>query len=215
MTFRKTEYKGKNMKKKKSVIQITKVLTTGALALALAPGLMPVHMVAAETVTETVNGERGTPGRQKVVCGLDVQVSTSHTARSKSGYEREARVIKEVNSTDKENEKRTKKADASADSGENTGEESKDSTTAEDITSGSVDESEDIQPSSDDSSADSTDSADDVSSVKESAAVPTEEEKETKEKKWYHVSIIDVAAQLTFAFVVALIGYGIFVRSKK
>lgn len=83
---------------------------------------------------------------------------------------------------------------------------------AEDITSGSVDESEDTQSSSDDSSADS---ADDVSSVKESAAVPTEEEKETKEKKWYHVSIIDVAAQLTFAFVVALIGYGIFVRSKK
>lgn len=176
MIFRKTEYKGKNMKKKKSVIQITKVLTTGALALVLAPGLMPVHMVTAETVTETV---------------------------------------KEVNSTDKENEKRTKKADSPANADENAGEEFKDSTTAEDITSGSVDESEDIQPSSDDSSADSTDSADDVPSVKESAAVPTEEEKETKEKKWYHVSIIDVAAQLTFAFVVALIGYGIFVRSKK
>lgn len=173
MIFRKTEYKGKNMKKKKSVIQITKVLTTGALALALAPGFMPVHMVTAETVTETV---------------------------------------KEVNSTDKENEKRTKKADASADSGENAGEEFKDSTTAEDITLGSVDESEDIQPSSDDSYADS---ADDVSSVKKNSAVPTEEEEETKEKKWYHVSIIDVAAQLTFAFVVALIGYGIFVRSKK
>lgn len=172
MTFRKTEYKGKNMKKKKSVIQITKVLIT----VALAPGLMPVHMVTAETVTETV---------------------------------------KEVNSTDKENEKRTKKADSPANADENAGEEFKGSTTAEDITSGSVDESEDIQPSSDDSSADSTDSADDVSSVNESAAVPTEEEKETKEKKWYHVSIIDVAAQLTFAFVVALIGYGIFVRSKK
>lgn len=173
MTFRKTEYKGKNMKKKKSVIQITKVLTTGALALALAPGLMPVHMVTAETVTETV---------------------------------------KEVNSTDKENEKRTKKADSPANADENAGEEFKDSTTAEDITSGSVDESEDIQSSSDDSSADS---ADDVSSVKEDSAVPTEEEKKPKEKKWYHVSIIDVAAQLTFAFVVALIGYGIFVRSKK
>ena len=210
------------MKKKKSVIQITKVLTTGALALALAPGFMPAHMVAAETVTETVNGERGTPGRQKVVCGLDVQVSTSHTARSKSGYEREARVIKEMNSTDKENEKRTKKADSSANLGENAGEESKDSTTAEDITSGSVDESEDIQPSSDDSSADSDDdvpSANDVAAdvqdgQDEDQAVPTEEE-EMKEKKWYHVSIIDVAAQLTFAFVVALIGYGIFVRSKK
>ena len=60
MTFRKTEYKGKNMKKKKSVIQITKVLTTGALALALAPGLMPVHMVTAETVTETVKEANST-----------------------------------------------------------------------------------------------------------------------------------------------------------
>ena len=54
MTFRKTECKEINMRKKKSVVQITKVLTTGALALTLAPGLMPVHMVAAETVTEAV-----------------------------------------------------------------------------------------------------------------------------------------------------------------
>lgn len=184
MTFRKTEYKEINMRKKKSMVQITKVLTTGALVLALAPGFMPAHMVAAETVTETV---------------------------------------KEVNSTDKENEKRTKKADSSANLGENAGEESKDSTTAEDITSGSVDESEDIQPSSDDSSADSDDNVSSANDVvadvqdgqDEDPAVPTEEEEETKEKKWYHVSIIDVAAQLTFAFVVALIGYGIFVRSKK
>ena len=43
-----------------------------------------------------INGEREIPGRQKVVRGSNVQVLTSHAGlnpRSKSGYEREARVI--------------------------------------------------------------------------------------------------------------------------
>ena len=47
--------------------------------------------------TPWFNGEREIPGRQKVVRGSNVQVLTSHASlnpRSKSGYEREARVIK-------------------------------------------------------------------------------------------------------------------------
>ena len=44
-----------------------------------------------------INEEREIPGRQKVVRGSSVPVLTSHVGlnpRSKSGYEREARVIK-------------------------------------------------------------------------------------------------------------------------
>ena len=50
-------------------------------------------------VSELINGEREIPGRQKVVRGSNVQVLTLHAGlnpRSKSGYEREARVIKEL-----------------------------------------------------------------------------------------------------------------------
>ena len=46
-----------------------------------------------------INGEREIPGRQKVIRGLNVPVLTSHVGlnpRSKSGYEREARVIKTI-----------------------------------------------------------------------------------------------------------------------
>ena len=46
-----------------------------------------------------INGEREIPGRQKVIRGLSVPVLTSHVGlnpRSKSGYEREARVIKTI-----------------------------------------------------------------------------------------------------------------------
>ena len=46
---------------------------------------------------EAINGEREIPGRQKVVRGSSVPILTSHVGlnpRSKSGYEREARVIK-------------------------------------------------------------------------------------------------------------------------
>lgn len=47
--------------------------------------------------TEKINGEREIPGRQKVVRGSNVPVLISHAGlnpRLKSGYEREARVIK-------------------------------------------------------------------------------------------------------------------------
>ena len=46
-----------------------------------------------------INGERKILGRQKVVRGSSVPILTSHVGlnpRSKSGYEREARVIKYV-----------------------------------------------------------------------------------------------------------------------
>ena len=46
---------------------------------------------------EAINGEQEIPGRQKVVRGSSVLVLTSHVGlnpRLKSGYEREARVIK-------------------------------------------------------------------------------------------------------------------------
>ena len=46
-----------------------------------------------------INGEREIPGRRKVVRESNVPVSTSHVGlnlRSKSGYEREARVINNV-----------------------------------------------------------------------------------------------------------------------
>ena len=46
-----------------------------------------------------INEEREIPGRQKVVRGSSVPILTSHVGlnpRSKSGYEREARVIKTI-----------------------------------------------------------------------------------------------------------------------
>ena len=48
---------------------------------------------------QTVNEEREITGRQKVVRGSNIPVLTSHAGqnpRSKSGYEREARVIKKI-----------------------------------------------------------------------------------------------------------------------
>ena len=52
--------------------------------------------------TEKINGEREIPGRQKVVRGSNVPVLISHAGlnpRLKSGYEREARVIKKITKT--------------------------------------------------------------------------------------------------------------------
>ena len=49
---------------------------------------------------KNINGEREVPGRRKVVRGSNVSVLTSHVGqnpRSKSGYEPERRVIKNVN----------------------------------------------------------------------------------------------------------------------
>ena len=52
---------------------------------------------------QTVNEEREITGRQKVVRGSNIPVLTSHAGqnpRSKSGYEREARVIKKIETAD-------------------------------------------------------------------------------------------------------------------
>ena len=54
-------------------------------------------MITAIAIGKKINGEREIPGRQKVVRGSSVSTLTSHAGlnpRSKSGYEREARVIK-------------------------------------------------------------------------------------------------------------------------
>ena len=58
--------------------------------------------ISADDACTMFNGEREIPGRQKVVRGSNVPVLTSHAGlnpRSKSGYEREARVINAVMNT--------------------------------------------------------------------------------------------------------------------
>ena len=52
-----------------------------------------------EREARVINKEREIARRQKIVCGSNVQVLTSHAGlnpRSESGYEREARVIKNL-----------------------------------------------------------------------------------------------------------------------
>ena len=82
-------------------IQAQIFLTTGAdasvLLLFIFPAIPPHQKTSAKICN--INGEREIPGRQKVVRGSNVQVLTSHAGlnpRSESGYEREARVIKNL-----------------------------------------------------------------------------------------------------------------------
>lgn len=57
----------------------------------------------------------------------------------------------------------------------------------------------------------------DESESEEAARDALEERKETKatKKPWYHISMADIVAQLTFIAVVTLIGYFIFLRARK
>ena len=82
-------------------IQAQIFLTIGAdasvLLLFFFPAIPPHQKTSAKICN--INGEREIPGRQKVVRGSNVQVLTSHAGlnpRSESGYEREARVIKNL-----------------------------------------------------------------------------------------------------------------------
>ena len=70
------------------------LIWTAALLLLGAIGITYADLVYAET---NINEEREIPDQQKVVRGSNVPVLTSHVGlnpRSKSGYERKARVIK-------------------------------------------------------------------------------------------------------------------------
>lgn len=66
----------------------------------------------------------------------------------------------------------------------------------------------DIEPENED---------EDESESEEAARDALEERKETKatKKPWYHISMADIVAQLTFIAVVTLIGYFIFLRARK
>lgn len=105
------------------------------------------------------------------------------------------------------------------------------SETAEENQTGSS-ESTDFLASADSDSAgdnngsdENTDAADadiepeseDESESEEAARDALEERKETKvaKKPWYHISMADIVAQLTFIAVVTLIGYFIFLRARK
>lgn len=105
------------------------------------------------------------------------------------------------------------------------------SETAEENQTGSS-ESTDFLASADSDSAgdnngsdENTDAADaaiepeseDESESEEAARDTLEERKETKvtKKPWYHISMADIVAQLTFIAVVTLIGYFIFLRARK
>lgn len=59
--------------------------------------------------------------------------------------------------------------------------------------------------------------SEDESESEEAARDTLEERKETKatKKPWYHISMADIVAQLTFIAVVTLIGYFIFLRARK
>ena len=80
-------------------------------------------------------------------------------------------------------------------------------------------------PSIDNGSDENTDAADadiepeseDESESEEATRDTLEERKETKatKKPWYHISMADIVAQLTFIAVVTLIGYFIFLRARK
>ena len=105
------------------------------------------------------------------------------------------------------------------------------SETAEENQTGSS-ESTDFLASADSDSAgdnngsdENTDAADadiepeseDESESEEAARDALEERKATKatKKPWYHISMADIVAQLTFIAVVTLIGYFIFLRARK
>lgn len=68
----------------------------------------------------------------------------------------------------------------------------------------------DIEPENEDEDEDESES-------EEAARDALEERKETKatKKPWYHISMADIVAQLTFIAVVTLIGYFIFLRARK
>lgn len=195
------------MRKKKNMIQAANILVTGALAFAVAPGLMPVCIVAAETVTETVK-EVNSTGEENSKKTQKEDSTTSTDSNASKGTE-------DGTTSDDTDSVLANDNDSTTDeSTENLGTQFNSDDSNDSLDDSSVDTNGDAS-SADNVATDSQDSQEDAESYYEDPAVPTEEEKETKEKKWYHMSIIDVAAQLTFAFIVALIGYGIFVRSKK
>lgn len=98
---------------------------------------------------------------------------------------------------------------------------------AEENQTGSPESADSLASADSDSAGDNNDGADaDIepenedeseSESEEAARDALEERKETKatKKPWYHISMADIVAQLTFIAVVTLIGYFIFLRARK
>lgn len=83
--------------------------------------------------------------------------------------------------------------------------------------SDSIDDNNGNDENTDVTDADIEPENEDESESEEAARDALEERKETKatKKPWYHISMADIVAQLTFIAVVTLIGYFIFLRARK